>query len=79
MMNKSFLLIGFAVLTVGLHGCEAWHGNEFGTHWEQGAESSARWRVNDDRDAQERILELDSTPTSLPIVDANYEKNENYT
>ena len=73
MMNKSFLLIGIAVLFAGANGCETWN-HRAGNHWEQGKSSAAQWKVNNDRDAQGQILELDSSPTSLPIVDANYEK-----
>jgi hypothetical protein len=74
MMNKSFLLIGTLLSFATISGCETWNQSRFGDHWEQGQVSAASWRVNDDRDAQEDILELDATPTHLPIVDANYEK-----
>ena len=73
MMNKSFLLIGIAALLAGASGCETWN-HRAGNHWEQGKASAAQWKVNNDRDAQAQILELDPSPTSLPIVDANYEK-----
>tara|TARA_X000000368_G_C22793358_1_gene606960 strand:+ start:66 stop:737 length:672 start_codon:yes stop_codon:yes gene_type:complete len=54
-------------------GCETWN-HRSGNHWEQGKSGAAQWKVNNDRDAQDHILELDSTPTHLPIYDANYEK-----
>lgn len=73
MINKSLLLFIVALTGVAMSSCETWNhpGN---THWEQGAPGAAHWKVNNDRDAQDHILELDPTPTSLPIVDANYEK-----
>jgi|GEM_PF-5884455 len=72
-MNKSVLLVGIAVLGAGLYGCEGWN-HHMADHWEQGKPGAAQWKVNNDRDAQDHILELDSGVTTLPLVDANYEK-----
>jgi len=71
-MYKS-LCIGFALLGMGLASCEQWN-QHAGNHWEQGKTSAADWKVNNDRDAQEHILELDPGCTTLPCYDANYEK-----
>jgi hypothetical protein len=73
MMTKSVLLLGIALLGVGLSGCEGWN-HHMADHWEQGKPGAAQWKVNNDRDAQDHILELDSGQTTLPLVDANYEK-----
>jgi hypothetical protein len=43
-------------------------------HWEQGKDGAAQWKVNNDRDAQDHILELEKTPTRLANYDADYEK-----
>ena len=72
-MKKTFLQIGAALLATSLLGCEGWS-HRTGNHWEQGQPGAANWKVNNDRDAQDHILELDPSPTHLPIYDANYEK-----
>ena len=74
--NKMYiktLIIGVALFGLGLCGCEQWNQHS-GNHWEQGKTGAANWKVNNDRDAQDHILELDHGPTVLPVVDANYEK-----
>ncbi|MBC8202182.1 MAG: hypothetical protein H8E86_09060 [Planctomycetes bacterium] len=72
-MYKRVVLIGATLLGATLLGCEQWN-HHSGNHWEQGKKSAANWKVNNDRDAQEHILELDSGCTTLPCYDANYEK-----
>jgi hypothetical protein len=82
MMNKSLLKILVALSTVGvLCGCEGWN-QHVTDHWEQGwfgKRSPSDWKVNNDRDAQSRIMELEKPvmgiPTSLPVFDANFEKS----
>lgn len=73
-MNKIFVIIGIIFLGANLTACEVWNHHR-ANHWEQGKEGAANWKVNTDRDAQERIMELDPSPTVCPIVDANYEKS----
>jgi len=73
MKNKSLLLMSAAVLVSSICGCEGWN-QANRVHWEQGTTGAAHWKVNNDRDAQDHILELDRTPTYLPTYDANYEK-----
>ena len=36
-------------------------------HWEQGKNGAAEWKVNNDRDAQDHILELEKDPTRWPV------------
>jgi len=43
-------------------------------HWEQGKNGAAEWKVNNDRDAQDHILELEKAPTRWANYDADYEK-----
>jgi hypothetical protein len=72
-MRTNFIFLVTTVLFVSVCGCEQWQHNS-GNHWEQGIKGQANWKVNNDRDAQEHILELDRGHTTLPIVDANYVK-----
>ena len=72
-MNKILLLISTLILGFSFAGCEGWN-HHMANHWEQGKQGAAQWKVNNDRDAQDHILELDTSPTHLPIYDANYEK-----
>ena len=73
-MNKFLLGIGIAIFSVSFFGCEGWN-HHMADHWEQGKQGAANWKVNNDRDAQDHIMELDPSPTMCPIVDANYEKS----
>lgn len=69
----TLLQIGTAMITTALVSCESWN-HYSANHWEQGKPGTANWVVNNNRDVQEHILELEPTPTHLPIYDANYEK-----
>ncbi|MBT4530878.1 MAG: hypothetical protein HOC27_06695 [Phycisphaerae bacterium] len=72
-MKKTLLLLSTLLLGSTFAGCEGWN-HHMANHWEQGKQGAADWKVNNDRDAQDHILELDPSPTHLPIYDANYEK-----
>ena len=72
-MKKTLLLMSTVLLSATIVGCEGWN-HRMADHWEQGKQGAADWKVNNDRDAQDHILELDPSPTHLPIYDANYEK-----
>lgn len=72
-MNKFLLITTTILFSSTFIGCEGWN-HHMADHWEQGKQGAADWKVNNDRDAQEHILELDPVPTKLPIYDANYEK-----
>lgn len=57
-----------------LIGCEGWN-HHMADHWEQGKNGAAEWKVNNDRDAQDHILELEKTNTRWATYDADYEKS----
>jgi len=54
--------------------CEGWN-HHMADHWEQGKNGAAEWKVNNDRDAQDHILELEKTTTRWSTYDADYEKS----
>ncbi len=71
---KNILVITSLVSSYAIiSGCETWN-HHTADHWEQGKHGAAEWKVNTDRDAQEKIVELEKSPTAWPIHDANYEK-----
>ena len=67
------LTLSVACIGMGLCSCKTWNHNNL-DHWEQGKKSAANWKVNSDRDAQGKILVLESVPTRIPLTDANYEE-----
>jgi len=74
-MNFNFKIIVITVVaTIPLIGCEKWNQKNL-NHWEQGKPGAASWKANDDRDVQDHILEIEATPTHLPIHDADYIKS----
>jgi len=62
------------LLPTTLGGCGRWHAQPPTGHWESGATSQADWRVRQNRGAQNHITVLEPVQTSLPTVDANYER-----
>ena len=71
-MKNILLLTSLITLSATITGCKTWN-HHLGHHWEQGKKGAAGWKVNADRDAQGKIVELEKAPTRLPIHDANYE------
>jgi len=73
-MNSLSIYCGILITTgTLLIGCEGWN-HHMADHWEQGKDGAAEWKVNNDRDAQDHILELEKTSTRWAIHDADYEK-----
>ena len=72
-MKKKIDLLIVTVLVLTLNvGCNTWQSNDRGTMWETGTISAAGWQTTAGRGALGKITVLDTSPTSMPLYDANY-------
>ena len=72
-MKKKIDLLIVTVLVLTLNvGCNTWQSNAPGTMWETGTTSAAGWQTTAGRGALGKITVLDTSPTSMPLYDANY-------
>lgn len=72
-MKKKIDLLIVTVLVLTLNvGCNTWQSNDRGTMWETGTVSAAGWQTTAGRGALGKITVLDTSPTSMPLYDANY-------
>ena len=72
MKNKiDLLMVTVLVLTLNV-GCNTWQSSDPGKMWESGTTSAAGWQTTAGRGALGKITVLDTSPTSMPLYDANY-------
>ena len=64
-------MVTVLVLTLNV-GCNTWQSSDPGTMWETGTTSAAGWQTTAGRGALGKITVLDTSPTSMPLYDANY-------